>query len=131
MSFNYFLQTRYAETAQDKIIHHSSFVTYLEVARCAFFHKIGYDIKEIEKKQIFCPTVDLFIKYQKPLYSLEEIQITISTENLTKVRFSLNYSLFRNIACIAQAKTTHCFVNSSFKPLPLPKKMIESLKKAL
>ncbi len=34
-------------TAQDKIIHHSSYVVYVEVSRVEFFREIGMDLNEI------------------------------------------------------------------------------------
>ncbi len=127
MRFTYPLKTRYSETAQDGIVHHSSFVVYLEVARCAFFEKIGCDINKLEKKGIFSPVVNLSVEYKKPLYSLEEIEVTIFVEKVSKVRFHLGYQVFRKNVLVAKATSTHCFVDSSFKPIPLFKEILASL----
>ena len=89
MAFQYTIQTRYSETAQDGIIHHPSYAVYFEIARIEFFKSIGIDISEMKKKGIFCPVVDLFLKYLKPLHSLEEISIEVSVASFSKVRFSL------------------------------------------
>lgn len=119
MSFEHRLRTRYSETGQDGIIHHSSYVVYLEEARLEFFKTLGCDVNELEKKRIFCPVTDLSIKYLKPLFSLEDIQIQVALAEVSKVRFGLNYRLFRNGTCTAKATSVHCFVNASFKPMRL------------
>ena len=105
MAFKHIIRTRYSETAQDKIIHHSSYVVYFEVARVEFFKELGCDINMMEKKGIFCPVVDLSVKYKKPLHSLEDIVIEVTVENLSKVRFSLNYHILREGVSIALGST--------------------------
>lgn len=120
MIFSWPIRTRYSETGQDGIIHHSSYVVYLEVARLEFFRSIGCDINALEKEKIFCPVVDLFLKYQKPLHSLEDILVFVKVERFSKVRFALGYQILRKDEVVAVAATTHCFVNESFKPIAIP-----------
>ncbi|MCH9628184.1 MAG: putative esterase [Chlamydiales bacterium] len=121
MTFNLPLHTRYSETAQDGIIHHSSYAAYFEEARIAYFKTIGCTINELEKQQIYCIVADLSIKYLKPLYSDEEIVIHVSLENASKVRFRLSYKILRGNECTTEALSTHCFLNAAFKPIPIPK----------
>jgi acyl-CoA thioesterase FadM len=72
-----------------------------------------------------CPVIDLSIKYLKPLYSLEDIDVEIIIGDFSKVRFTLAYKIFRNDLCVATATATHCFLNSSLKPIPLPPHLLE------
>lgn len=131
MPFEYAIRTRYSETGQDGIIHHSAFVIYLEVARIEFFRTIGCDINALEKKKIFCPVVDLSLKYLKPLYSLEDIAVQVSVGDFSKVRFSLNYSILREKTCVATGVVSHCFLNESFKPIPIPKEIVDQFRKEI
>lgn len=124
MRFRHTLTTRYSETAQDGIIHHSSYIVYLEVARIAFLKSLGYDINTVEKNSMLCPVVDLSIHYIKPLYSLTEINIEVFIESHTKVRFTLGYRLLLGETLIATASTSNCFISSTFKPLPIPKDLL-------
>lgn len=71
MTFKHTLKTRYSETAQDGIIHHSSYVIYLEETRIAFFNQLGYPINDLEKNNLLSPVVSLSLQYVKPLFSLE------------------------------------------------------------
>lgn len=120
MTFIYPLQTRYSETAQDGIIHHSSYVVYLEEARVAYFKSIGCDINACEKQKIFCTVLDLCLKYHKPLESGEEIEIRTFLKEATKVRFHLRYEIYRDGVLTTTASSSHCFLNASFKPIPIP-----------
>lgn len=119
MIFKYLLQTRYSETAQDGIIHHSSYIPYLEEARIAYFKSLGYAINHLEKEKKFCIVVDLSVKYIKPLYSGEEVEVHVRIESSSKVRFRLNYKIYRGKECVTTASTSHCFLNDRFKPIPL------------
>lgn len=123
--FTYKIRTRYSETAQDKIIHHSSFVIYLEIARIEFFKTIGCDINELEAKQMYCPVTHLSIKYLKPLRSLQDIVVNVAVQAYSKVRFSLKYQILLEETAVALGTIEHCFLNEFFKPIPIPKLIIE------
>lgn len=125
MAFEFEIQTRYTDTAQDGIIHHSSFIIYLEEARLAFFKSFGFDINEMESKKILTPVTELSIKYLKPLRSLENITVRVSVGAFAMVRFSLDYEIIREEAIVARATVSHCFINESFKPIPIPKAILQ------
>lgn len=122
MSYQHVIKTRYSETAQDGIIHHSSFIVYLEIARIEYFKTIGCDINEIEKEGNISPVVDLSIRYLKPLKSLEEIAVKVVSKNVSRVRFQLEYEISRGSDIVATAISTHCFLNSNFQPIAIPEK---------
>lgn len=128
MTFKYPIRTRYSETGQDGIIHHSSYVIYLEVARCEFFKILGCDVNELEKNRMFCPVVDLYMKYLKPLHSLEDIVVEVTVGEVSKVKFSLNYRILRGETCVATATVSNCFLNESFKPIAIPEEVSNHLR---
>jgi len=124
MHFEYVIRTRYSETGQDGIIHHSFFIVYLEVARIEFFNTIGCNINEIEKAGMFCPVVDISVRYLRPLRSMEDITIQVKFGAVSKVKFQLDYEIFRKNERVAIGTSTHCFLNSAFKPIPILKDFI-------
>lgn len=129
MVFKQTIRTRYSETGQDGIIHHSSYVVYLEVARIEFLKLFGCDINALEKSKIFCPVIDLSVKYLKPLHSLEDIDVFAVLESFTKVRFTLTYQIFREKTLMTEAVTSHCFLNGAFKPIPIPQEFMKQFAK--
>ncbi len=130
MAFQHTIQTRYSETAQDGIVHHPAYLVYFEIARIEFFNSVGLVINEMEKKGLFCPVVNLSIKYLKPLRSLEEIMVEVSVASFSKVRFSLNYRIVCKGISVTTGTTTHCFTNASFKPIRIPKELQETFEHA-
>jgi acyl-CoA thioester hydrolase len=128
MSFKYPIRTRYSETGQDGIIHHSSYVVYLEIARIEFFRALGLDINDLEREKRYCPVVDLSLKYLKPLRSLEDIDVEVSIGEFSKVIFSLNYRILKGETCVATGIVSHCFLNESFRPIPIPEPFLNQIK---
>ena len=131
MVFYYPIKTRYVETAQDGIIHHSSYIIYYETARIEYLSSRGFDINELEKQQIMCPVVSLDAHYLKPLRSLEEIKVKVCVKSFSKVKFELLHEIYKDDQKCAFCITSHCFINASFKPQPIPKKLFEAFSKDL
>lgn len=127
MNYTYKLTTRYTDTAQDGIIHHSSYIIYLEEARIYFLKNFGIDINEYEQNKMLAPVTELSIKYLKPLRSLQEISVVVSVKEFTKVRFYLDYTIYNNEQIVTKATSSHCFLNEFFKPIALPKLLYSKL----
>ncbi|MEI8328379.1 MAG: thioesterase family protein [Chlamydiia bacterium] len=128
MVFSYRLTTRYVETAQDGIIHHSSYIVYYEAARIAYLSSLGFDINAIEQASILCPVVSLEAHYVKPLRSLEDIVVEVGVDSFSKVRFRIAHQIYRGVEKVAYAISSHCFINNDFKPIPIPEQLITSFK---
>ncbi|MCX6988887.1 MAG: thioesterase family protein [Chlamydiae bacterium] len=126
MVFAYRLTTRYVETAQDGIIHHSSYIIYYEAARIAYLSSLGFDINNMEQEMILCPVVSLEAHYIKPLRSLEDIVVEVEVDSFSKVRFRIAHQIYRRGEKIAYAISSHCFINNEFKPIPIPAQLIVS-----
>ena len=131
MSISVPIKTRYVETAQDGIVHHSSYVIYYEIARIEYLASKGYDINEMEQRSILCPVVSLQATYLRPLRSLEDIEVRVRVRSYSKVRFEILHEIFKDGHKIAYAITSHCFINSDFKPQPIPADLVASFAKDL
>ena len=125
------LKTRYSETAQDGIIHHSSYVIYYETARIEYLTSKGYNINEMENRSILCPVVSMQAYYLKPLRSLEEIEVRVSVHSYSKVRFEILHEIFKDGQKMAYAISSHCFINANFKPLPIPNELLDSFRQEI
>lgn len=131
MGFEYLMRTRYVETAQDAIIHHSSYIVYYETARIEYLKSKGFDINEMEKKSVLCPVVTIDAHYLKPLRSLENIVVRVRVHSASRVRFHILHEIYRGEEKMAYAITSHCFINEAFKPIPIPKALLEEFNKEL
>ena len=129
MVFSFPIKTRYVETAQDGIIHHSSYVIYYETARIEFLKHKGFDINEMEKQSILSPVVSLDAQYLKPLRSLEQIKVQVSVHSCSRVRFQILHEIYKGEEKMAFAITTHCFINAAFRPISIPAELLQSFRK--
>lgn len=84
------IYVRYYETDRMKIVHHSNYFRYFELARCNFFIKkiVPYSILE-EKYGILSPLLSASAQFFKPLKFEDVFKIItfISSFNLTRVTF--------------------------------------------
>lgn len=78
---------------------------------------------------MYCPVVDLSLKYLKPLRSLEDIDVEVSIGEFSKVKFCLNYQILKGETCVATGSVSHCFLNESFKSIPIPSPFLNQLKR--
>jgi acyl-CoA thioester hydrolase len=60
------LRVRYSETDQMGYVYYGNYAQYFEVARVEFLRSKGISYKELEKKGIMLPVLELKIKYHKP-----------------------------------------------------------------
>ena len=62
--FNIPLRIRYGETDQMGVVHHASFLGYLEDARTLFMEELGHSYAELESAGIGLPVRSLAISYR-------------------------------------------------------------------
>lgn len=124
---NYIRRAVYYETDQMGIVHHTNHIRYFEEARIDFMHKIGCDVTELEKNGIYIPNVDAYAKYIKPIkfYDKVYIEVVLAQFNGTKMQYQYKVRFCGNDEIASTGYTTHCFVNSDFKPFNLKRKFPE------
>ena len=105
---------QYHETDQMGVIHHANYVKWMEEARVRFldeaFH-FGY--VEMEASGVFSPVIGVELKYHRPVYFADKVEIDVSIASYTGTRLVLNYRM-RNVTkgtdCTT-ATSTHCFLH--------------------
>lgn len=118
------LITRYYETDQMGIIHHSNYYRYFEVARTDYIKDIiGMTYKDVESAGVRMPLTETHCKYKTPALYDDEITITTTVREMTVVRITFDYVITRERdgALIAEGVTAHAFTNVENKPINLKK----------
>lgn len=118
------LTTRYYETDQMGIIHHSNYYRYFEVARTDYLKDIiGMTYKDIENAGVRMPLTETHCKYKVPALYDDEITITTTVREMTVVRIIFDYVITRarDGALIAEGVTGHAFTNVENRPINLKK----------
>ena len=109
--------TRYSETDQMGIIHHSNYAVWFEAGRTDFFKKIGLSYKEIEGRGILLPLYEMNCKFKSPARYEDEITIKTSLKEITKVRVIFSYKVINDLdgKLLSLGETMHGWTNRDLK----------------
>ncbi|SEF63066.1 acyl-CoA thioester hydrolase [Halpernia humi] len=107
------LRVRYAETDPMKYVYYGNYATYFEIARVELFRSLGRSYEEIERLGFWLPVSEYQIKYLKPAFYDEVLEIHTFIKKIPGVRIEFEYEIYNEKKQkITTAKTTLYFLNS-------------------
>ncbi|RLD16111.1 acyl-CoA thioesterase [candidate division KSB1 bacterium] len=114
------LRVRYAETDQMKFAHHSVYVVWFEMARIELMRMFGLNYAQMEKDGFLLPVLEIGVKYYKPAFFDDELQIIAGFAGFEKARFRINYRVKRDSVLISEGYSVHAFMNTQGRPIKPP-----------
>lgn len=125
------LRVRYGETDSMKYVYYGNYAEYLEVARVELFRTLGISYNEIEKKGIWMPVSEYKIKYLKPAFYDEILEIHTYVKKIPGVKIEFEYEIYNHSKQkITQAEVTLFFLEStSQKIIKCPDFFMDLIKK--
>ncbi len=118
--FSTTVRVRYIETDQMGIAHHSSVLTWMEVARIELCDAVGLSYKALEASGYRLPVLGVGVHYHKPAYFDDRLTLRVSINPTPSVKFTLSYRISRGADVIAKATSTHAFVDVEGRVLRPP-----------
>lgn len=119
--------TKYHETDQQGIIHHSNYIKWMEDARMNLMEQIGLSYRQMEKMEINSPIVSLSIEYRSDI-KFDDV-VVIDTKLISYDGYSMEvaYRMYDKETGEdrAIAKSKHCFMNKSGNKISLKRKYPE------
>ena len=117
----------YYETDRMGVVHHSNYVRWLEEARSHFLKQANIPYEEMEKEGIIVPVLSVSVKYRKHMTYGDVMQVYIRLVRLSYLKFDFEYKIInaKSGELCATAESSHCFLNSSFKPFRFHKEFPE------
>ena len=123
------LKARYYETDQMGIIHHASYIRWMEEARIDMLNQMGYPYRRFEEMGYISPVLHAECEYKKSVKFDDEVKIVVSLQEFGKLKFTLRYDIYNMSeggALSAYGTTRHCFLNSrAGLPVMMNKEMKE------
>ena len=108
------LRVRYGETDPMKYVYYGNYAEYLEVARVELFRTLGISYDEIEKRGIWLPVSEYKIKYLKPAFYDEILEIHTYVRKVPGVKIEFEYEIFNDSEQkITEASTTLVFLDAT------------------
>ena len=131
MDFIYERRINYYETDKMGIVHHSNYIRFLEEARCAFLDSIGIPYKSIEDIGLMIPVLGVNCNFKHHVTYDDVILIKVWVKEFNGVRLIMSYEVNdkKTNDIVLTGETTHCFTNSSLRPVNIKKHYPEIFEK--
>ena len=107
------LRVRYGETDPMKYVYYGNYAEYFEVARVELFRQLGMSYDEIEKRGFFLPVSEYKIKYIRPAFYDQILEIHTYIKKIPGVKIEFDYEIYNEDKVkITQASTTLFFLDA-------------------
>lgn len=115
------LRVRYQETDQMGVVYHANYLNWFEVGRTEMMRDAGLTYRELEDRGLLLPVTDASLSYKKPARYDDEVEIRTSVTELTAVRLTFAYGIFRlpDEELLVSGATMHVFTNKELRPVRL------------
>jgi acyl-CoA thioester hydrolase len=118
--FAHRIRTRFGETDAMGVIHHGSYAAYLEEARVALLVHSGFPYERVRAEGVDFAVLELHVRFRKPLYFGDAVDISVVAGALTRATFQLAYLLQVEGETRSTAVTVHGGVDPGGRPVRLP-----------
>lgn len=111
--------TRYAETDQMGIVHHSNYAVWFEAGRTDFLKSAGVSNSSIEAKGILLPLYEMNCKFISPAKYEDEVEVITNIKSISRVRISFAYKVVNANTgkLLATGETMHAWTDKALKPM--------------
>lgn len=114
------LRVRFAETDAMGIVHHSSYVLYMEEARVAYLRHIGHPYPEMRAEGFETAVLEVAVRYRKPLRFDDVVDVHLALIAGRAATFQMAYLLTVDGEVRATAATAHGVIDPNGRPTRLP-----------
>lgn len=120
-------RVRYAETDNMGVAYHANYLIWFEVGRTDLIRQMGYPYKDMERRGVFLPVIDVQCSYLKPVHYDDELELHTSLEERRGLRLRISYRLYRNRELMATGQTLHAFTDVQGKPHRPPDDILQTM----
>lgn len=123
------IRVRYVETDAGGMVHHGSFIPWLEMARVEMMDNLGLPYRDLEKEyKVHMAVLEVNLRIVKPAYFDDRLVVKVVIRECPKVRLRIEYEILRDGVVLATAETAHAFMNKEQKAVKPPKVFTEVVK---
>jgi len=130
----------YEDTDAGGVVYHSNYINFFERARTEWLRQLGYELDELaQNEQLIFVVRALSCDYLRPAKFNDELFVSAEIIKLGKTSIQFEQKVMRastnpNIECEVLAKGTVTVVSVhaiKFKPIRLPKQIMETIKSVI
>jgi acyl-CoA thioester hydrolase len=124
------IRVRYAETDAMGVVHHASYIVWLEQGRTELLRASGTSYREIEARGFFAALTDLQVRYHAAARYDDEVVISTALVDVRSRQLAFTYTLrlANTGTLLVTARSEHVFVaRATGRPARLPHDVQEAL----
>ena len=121
-TFDFPQRVYFEDTDAGGVVYHAQYLKFLERARTEWLRYLGFTNSELERKhKILFIVSEIAVEFVKPARLDDAIIISVSIENLGRVRITFHQEIRRADDILVKARVTVASVGAaSFKPIEIP-----------
>lgn len=118
----------YHHTDCGGVVYYAKYLEFLEEARTEYFEERGISIKELVNKGIIFVVRYQDIKYLKPVFYMDTLEIKAKIDDISDTKVIFDYDIRNQKGeCTTYAKTELVCVDKNFKLTKIPKDIFQKL----
>ncbi len=109
----------YYETDRMDVVSHTNYIRWMEEARVDFLKKTNICYDRIESMGIMIPVLGVTCSYKSHITFGDDFAVTARITAYNGFKMTISYEVFdkKTRRLCARATSSHCFTDSSMKPL--------------
>lgn len=121
------ITVRYAETDAMGVVHHSSYVVWLEAARVEWLERIGLPYTQIEAQGLAFAVVEIGLVYRSPARFGDVVEVETWLSEATSRTLQYRYRVWKGQTLLAEGFTRHLCQDTRGKAVRIPAAIAEPL----
>ena len=114
------IRVRFAETDAMGVVHHASYIPWLEETRVALLAHGGHDYAEVHAGGLDLAVVDVVARYRRPVRFGDAVVVHAGVADASRSLIQIAYLVEAGSDTALTALTTHACVGRDGRPLRVP-----------
>lgn len=121
-TFDFPQRIYFEDTDAGGVVYHAQYLKFLERARTEWLRYLGFTNSELERKyKMLWVVSEIAVEFVKPAKLDEAVNISVSIENLGRVRCTFHQEIRRGDELLVRARVlVACVSADGFKPIEIP-----------
>lgn len=129
------IRVRYSETDQMGIVHHSSYLIYLEEGRTALMRDLGFPYDEVERRGLGMAVRRVDVRYRVAARYGDVVLVRTLVDRFRGASILYGYELVResdrDVLATGSAEVACLALRDGFRPTPIPDDIRAALERHL
>jgi len=126
LMFSIEMRVRYNECDPMGFVHHSNYLTYMEIGRTEMLRASGGRYREMEAAGQFVVVVRSDVRYRKPARYDDLLVVTTEATKVTAAKIVHRYTILRDDTTIVEADITLAVIDRDGRLQRVPPDLIET-----